>query len=137
MRRQPRITITGLALIACVGGAAGCSKSELAPVGGQVLYNDRPLAAGVIMFQPPNGPPFRSDIVNGAFTMTSLDGEKGARVGLNKVRVASRETPAGGDAEIALGRSLIPERYEHFESSELAADVKPAGNEPFVFKLHD
>jgi hypothetical protein len=63
--------------------------------------------------------------------------EAGARIGVNKVRIASRETPAGGDTEMALGKSLIPERYGNFESSGLTAEVKPDGNEPFVFRLTD
>jgi hypothetical protein len=126
-----------LMLLAAISVLPGCTKSDLVPVEGQVLYNDRPVATGVIMFQPPSGPPSRSDIVNGAFKIKSLEGEGGARIGPNKVRIASRSAASGGDAEIALGKSLIPERYEHFESSELTADVSPDGNEPFVFRLAD
>lgn len=89
------------------------------------------------MFQPPNGPPARADVVAGAFKLETPGREAGARIGLNKVRIASRATPAGGDAEMALGKSLIPERYGNFESSGLTAEVKPDGNEPFVFRLTD
>jgi hypothetical protein len=124
-------------LLAAFGVLPGCTKSEFVRVEGQVLFNEQPLSRGVIMFQPPQGPPSRSDVVDGAFRIESLDGAEGARVGLNKVRIASREASAGGDAEIALGRSRIPERYGDFESSELTAEVRPNGNEPFVFRLHD
>jgi hypothetical protein len=137
MANQRRRRAALALLAAAFGIASGCSKSEFVPIEGQVLYKDQPLASGVIMFQPPNGPPARSDIVNGAFKIESLDGEPGARIGLNRVRIASRAKPPGGDAEIALGKSQIPEKYEQFESSELTADVKPTGNEPFEFKLHD
>ena len=41
---------------------AGCSKSELVPVEGQVFYKDQPLTSGVVMFQPAAGPPARGDI---------------------------------------------------------------------------
>ena len=127
-----------LILLATLAGlSTGCSESEFVPVEGQVLFKDKPLASGVIMFQPANGPPSRSDITAGAFKLTTLDGQQGARIGLNKVRIASRATPQGSDAELALGKSLIPERYAHFDSSELTAEVKPEVNEPFVFRLED
>jgi hypothetical protein len=126
-----------LLLSAVAATSFGCSQTEFVPVEGQVLYKDQPLASGVIMFQPPNGPPARADIVAGAFKLETPGREAGARIGVNKVRIASRETPAGGDAEMALGKSLIPDRYGDFESSGLTAEVKPDGNEPFVFRLTD
>jgi hypothetical protein len=117
---------------------AGCSKSELVPVEGQVFYKNQPLTSGVVMFQPAAGPPARGDIQpDGRFTLSTPDRGDGARVGENKVRVSSRAKPPGGDAEIALGKPLIPERYELFDSSGLTAEVKEAGNEPFVFRLVD
>lgn len=127
-------------LAGCVAAAisAGCSKpAEFVPVEGQVFFKEQPLASGVIMFQPPNGPPARADVVAGVFKLETPGREAGARIGLNKVRIASRATPAGGDAEMALGKSLIPERYGNFESSGLTAEVKSDGNEPFVFRLSD
>jgi hypothetical protein len=126
-----------IVICAFAATSCGCSQSEFVPVEGQVLYKEQPLKSGVIMFQPPNGPPARADIVAGDFKLETLGGEAGARIGLNKVRIASREMPAGGDVEMALGKSLIPERYGNFESSGLTADVKPDGNEPFVFRLTD
>lgn len=133
-----RLHCTLLAICHLAAISAGCSNpAEFVPVEGQVFYKEQPLASGVIMFQPPNGPPARADVVAGAFKLETPGREAGARIGLNKVRIASRATPAGGDAEMALGKSLIPERYGNFESSGLTAEVKPDGNEPFVFRLFD
>ncbi|MAT70239.1 MAG: hypothetical protein CMJ58_12035 [Planctomycetaceae bacterium] len=127
----------GVIAAMALAAAAGCQESDYVPVSGEVLYQGEPLAAGVIMFQPANGPPARGTIVDGKFALENPAGEPGARIGPNKVRIASRAAPAGGEGEMALGRSLIPEHYGHFESSGLTADVKPEANEPFIFRLED
>lgn len=131
-------TLLMLSAAAAAAASTGCSRpAEFVPIEGQVFYKDKPLTNGVIMFQPSKGPAARADIVAGVYKLETPGREAGARIGLNKVRIASRETPSNGDAELALGKSLIPERYGTFESSGLTADVKPDGNEPFVFRLID
>ncbi|MBX3435642.1 MAG: hypothetical protein KF847_20180 [Pirellulales bacterium] len=115
---------------------SGCQeKSDFVPVSGEVLYEGKPLASGVIMFQPTAGPPSRGTIENGQFALENSAGELGGRIGLNKVRIASRAAAPGGDAEMALGKSLIPEHYGDFNASGLTAEVKPEGNGPFRFEL--
>jgi hypothetical protein len=125
------------ALIPLIAGCAN-SEPEYVPVRGQVLYRDKPLTSGVVMFQPSHGPPARGTIQSdGAFDLTTPGRADGARIGLNHVRISSREAPAEKGGEIAMGRLLIPDRYADFASSGLTAEVKPAGNEPFVFHLTD
>jgi hypothetical protein len=126
-----------LALIAVMLVAGGCAKSEYVPARGQVYYNDKPLATGVVMFQPSDGPPARGTIqTDGTFELTTPGRAAGARIGNNRVRIASREVhPEAG--EVALGRNLIPERYNDFVTSGLTAEVKPTDNDPFVFRLKD
>jgi len=128
-----------LAAMAAAALAAGCSKpAEYVPVEGRVFYKDRELISGVIMFQPISGPPARGDIgPDGKFRLTTPGRGDGAHVGPNKVRISSREAPAGDKTEIALGRSITPLRYADFESSGLVADVKAAGNGSFEFRLTD
>jgi len=115
----------------------GCSEPNYAPVTGQVYYNGKPLAKGVVMFQPSNGQPARGTIqTDGTFKLETPGEAEGARIGLNQVRISSRETHADA-GEIALGRMLIPERYNDFVTSGLTAEVKPADNDRFVFRLQD
>jgi hypothetical protein len=117
---------------------AGCADKEFTPVRGQVFYNDKPLTNGVVMFQPPFGPPARGTIQpDGTFELTTLGKGNGARPGINQVRVSSREEPPTQNDELKLGRLLIPERYTQFGDSGLTADVKAEDNEPFVFHLTD
>lgn len=117
----------------------GCgTKSEYLPVEGRVFYKDKPLANGTVVFQPADGPPSVGRTTDdGIFKIEPNDRIKGARIGLNKVRISARAQPANGESEVALGRLLTPERYATFESSGLTAEVKPDGNEPFVFRLTD
>lgn len=117
--------------------AGGCGTSEYVPVRGQVFYNDKPLAMGVVMFQPSEGPPASGTIqADGTFELSTPGRADGARIGSNRVRIASREARLDA-GEMALGRNLIPERYNDFVTSGLTADVKPANNNLFVFRLKD
>ena len=129
--------IESLFLIAAVLVAGGCSKTDYVPARGQVFYKDKPLGTGVVMFQPSHGPPACGTLrADGMFELITPGRADGARIGTNKVRISSREArPDAG--EIALGRNLIPERYNDFVSSGLRVEVKPADNELFVFRLKD
>jgi hypothetical protein len=112
--------------------------SEFVPVRGQVLYKDKPLSSGVVMFQPENGPPARGNIqADGTFELTTIGRAGGARVGSNKVRIASRGTGKNNGGEVALGSSQIPERYNDISTSGLTVEVKSTSNDPFVFRLTD
>jgi hypothetical protein len=125
-------------LVACIA-ASGCSKApEFVSVRGQVLYKDKPLNSGVVMFQPENGPPARGNIQSdGTFELATLGKAEGARIGSNKVRIASRGPGKANAGEVALGSSEIPERYNDVSTSGLTVEVKSTGNDPFVFRLTD
>jgi hypothetical protein len=126
----------GSALLCLVVGCG--TRSEYLPVEGQVFYKDQPLPNGTVVFQPADGPPSVGKTTDdGTFKMEPNDRMKGARIGLNKVRISARVQPSNGESEVALGRLITPERYATFESSGLTAEVKPDGNEPFVFRLTD
>ena len=125
--------------LVCLCILAGCGKSypEYFPVTGQVYYRDKPLTTGVIMFQPPSGPPATAQIQpDGSFTLITHGRADGAMPGLNQVRITSREMKADA-AEMALGKYLIPERYSQFSTSGLSAEVKAGENDPFEFRLTD
>jgi len=127
-----------IALTAAVA-LVGCGKSypDYYPVTGKVYYRDKPLTTGVIMFQPPSGPPATGQIEpDGTFTLTTHGRAEGALPGRNQVRITAREINADA-AEMALGKHLIPERYSQFSTSGLNAEVKADVNEPFEFRLTD
>ena len=135
MNRFQSLTSTIATLCLTLGCGA---SSDYIPVEGQVLYKEKPLANATVVFQPADGPPsFGKSAEDGAFKIEPNDRMKGARIGLNKVRISARVQPTGGESEVALGRLITPERYATFESSGITAEVKPDGNEPFVFRLTD
>lgn len=125
--------------IATLCVALGCGENlDYVPVEGKVLYKEKPLANAAVVLQPADGPPsFGKTTEDGTFKIEPTDRMQGARIGLNKVRISARAQPTNGESEVALGRLITPERYATFESSGLTAEVKPDGNEPFVFRLTD
>jgi predicted small lipoprotein YifL len=128
-----------LVFLTVVAMLAGCGKSypDYYPVTGKVYYRDQPLTTGVVMFQPPSGPPATGQIQSdGSFTLVTHGRADGAMPGLNQVRITAREMKADA-AEMALGKHLIPERYSQFSTSGLTAEVSAGDNEPFEFRLTD
>lgn len=109
---------------------------------GVVYYNDEPLPFGSIMFQPARGQPATGQIQSdGSFTMSSFREGDGATVGPQKVRIncyssqspTEKQKPVVGERSI--GALLIPRKYTSFNTSELTADVRADGNEPYELRL--
>jgi hypothetical protein len=141
-------SLRGLAFIAwatAIFAASGCGKpSNLAPLSGTVSYKGKPLEFGSVMLMPAQGGlASRADIeANGSFTLQTVDGQEGATIGLNRIRVAcvpaqkpgANSSPGG---EVSLGKSLIPQHYNNFSSSGLSVEVLPENNPPLVIELKD
>ena len=129
-------------LVLCVA-FTGCTKQEYAPVSGKVLYKGQPLQFGSVMFQPDAGQPAFGYIKeDGTFYMSTNNDGDGARIGVNKVRVACFQTQkpqADGtlSGEAALGPSLIPAKYNSVEHSGLVVEVPPEGKKDIVLELVD
>jgi hypothetical protein len=130
------LNVVSIALMGCR------DTSHLAPLSGKVTYNGKSLEFGSVMLQPAQGGEFsRADIQpDGSFILKTPDGDEGATIGLNRVRVTcfpgqkpGAQIDASGD--IKLGKSLIPEKYNNFSSSELTIEVLPENNPPFVIDL--
>jgi hypothetical protein len=121
----------------------GCrDTSHLAPLSGKVTYKGQPLEFGSVMLQPVQGGEFsRADIQSdGSFVLQTPDGNDGATIGLNRVRVTcfpgqKPGAPIDTSGDIKLGKSLIPEKYNNFSSSELTIDVLPEENPSFLIEL--
>jgi hypothetical protein len=135
--RYWRFAALGVALL------LGCNaKPAVAPVSGKILYNGQPLPYGNVVFQPSKGQPAGGAIQSdGSFRLSTFREYDGAIVGPHKVRVAcyASQRPSAkankGGGEATLGESLIPSQYNFADSSGLAADIKPGGNDSLVFEL--
>lgn len=119
-----------------IAAMAGCDRGpERAPVEGIVLFEGKPLQAGTVMFQPVGGQPSQARIrSDGTFTMETFGYGPGAVVGRCRVAVTCFESDVAGrekegDDEVALGRSLVPERYAQYATSGIEVEVQPGQND--------
>jgi len=145
-RRLPPAVIPCLLVCGALCVVAGCTdrSARLAPFSGTVTYKGKPLEFGGVTMQPVRGGSISRGVIqpDGTFEMTT-DGEPGAPIGTNSVRVTCYTSQKPGAAaatregELSVGASLIPERYARFSSSGLTVEVKPGGNEPQVFELSE
>lgn len=120
---------------------AGCDRGPtMVPVAGKVLYNGKPLEFGSVTFQPPSGQPALGEIESdGTFVLSTYRLHDGAVIGQHKVRIACYESQRKDAPQVpgeqTLGKLLIPSKYTFFDQSGFTAEVREAGNEPFVFEL--
>ena len=111
--------------------ASGCGhRSDLPPmakVSGTVTLDGKPLPHGMVQFVPDSsqgteGPTGVGRIdEKGRFTITT-SGVKGAVVGHHKIRVKSEE-PFNEQA-FSKGITLLPDAYDHHDTSGLKTEVK-------------
>jgi hypothetical protein len=109
-------------------GIAGCSSSsadmpELAPVSGVVTLDGKPMSNVSVVFESENGQIATGHTdAEGHYELLFRDGEKGAEIGKNTVRI---ETVL--DAPPPPGyRDPIPAKYN--KASQLTVEVKPGDN---------
>ena len=130
-----------IAVISAVASAifAGCKRGpELVPVSGKVTYKGQPLKHGNILFQPSAGPPAKGEIgPDGSFTLSTLKNNDGAVIGKHRVQVictAPPAKPANPDEETPSAKSLIPEKYSNYATSEITVEVVKGGG-PYLIEL--
>ncbi len=121
------------------GVIAGCKRGpDLAIVSGKVTYKGQPLKHGNILFQPSVGPPAKGEIgPDGSFTLSTLKNKDGAVIGKHRVQVictAPPAKPANPDEEIPSAKSLIPEKYSNYATSEISVEVVKGGG-PYLIDL--
>jgi hypothetical protein len=120
--------------------AAGCDQEarSVTPVQGRVTYRGTPVRTGLIVFTPDahrggNGPLARAPIRHdGTYRLWTGDRD-GAVPGWYRVTVVAVEAPAASMAggRLVAPRSLLPEKYQAPESSELVREVH-AGRENWI-----
>jgi hypothetical protein len=120
-----------LAVLSLTGCQKGGSLPNLVAVKGTVTLDGQPLSFGTVSFAPidSEGQPATGKIVDGQFTMLTSVDSPGVVPGNYKVRIESVEplgemspNPADVTAKPA---SLIPEKYNSIETSELEVEVTP------------
>jgi hypothetical protein len=121
------------------GCGSGQPFKDLVPVKGIVTFEGESLAQGTIAFAPTSseGQPAIGKIVDGKFTMFTTADAPGVIAGTYKVRIESAEArdeteapPSGPPGDAAnKPASLIPEKYNRIETSELEIDVVPGMGE--------
>ena len=134
------LAIVGVVGIACLMPAAGCNRRPgVMPVSGRVTFDGKPLGFGSVMIQPTAGPAARGTIgTDGSFTVSTFAPGDGAIIGPATVRVACYEQQRPGTpppaGELAIGKSLIPEKYTQFATSGIAVTIA-TGMEPLKIEL--
>ena len=116
-----------------LSGCGGGNSLELAPVGGKVTFQGKPLDHGNVVFLPQGDAkgPQASGVIqpDGAFTMKTA-GREGAVVGRHKVTVQCRRVVTPEEAKIlVIGELLIPQKYSRLDKTPLEIDVQKGGNE--------
>lgn len=110
------------------GGNASSEPSALEKVTGTVTFNNVPVKAGTITFEPEGGKSAVGKIVDGKIQdVTTNSAGDGAPVGDLKVGIA---TPDGAKPD-----SEIPKMYSIPSTSGLTATVKKGGPNELKFEL--
>ena len=119
----------------------GCDRGPARVlVSGKVLLDGKPLTFGSVMFQPPGGQPLADIQADGSFVMDTPGAGPGSVVGPNQIRVTcySNQDPSvvvDPNREPGAGKSLIPEKYNDFNTSGLTIDIPSTGRSDVVFEL--
>ncbi|MFI4874504.1 MAG: hypothetical protein ACIALR_04175 [Blastopirellula sp. JB062] len=137
-----RCLLIGICLIGLASGCSSEAPFETAPVQGKVLYQGKPLPYGSISFRPQAGSPAFGKIDrDGTFSLSTYGDRDGAVIGKHEVLITATEADAGkkvGNAagiEMPVTKSMIPEKYASFSTSELTAEVLTGTNNEFQFNL--
>ena len=146
--RTPPRAATGLTLpvviLLLLASVVGCGgdRVERIPVRGQVLYQDKPVGFGNIMFQPLGGGEIARGAIqsDGSFVLSTKQDGDGVQVAQCRVRVTAFEAQRGEAAdpskmEMPMGESAIPEKYQSFGASGIVVVVAPEMEQPVIISL--
>jgi hypothetical protein len=124
MMNSPFRLFFALAFIVSLMGC-GPSGPKTARTIGKVTYKSQPVKFGSVIFQPETGK-VASSIINpdGTFELWTNKQGDGAIIGKHRVRVVSLTTQdpsykVQAGQEMPTGKSLIPEKYNDFDTTPL------------------
>jgi hypothetical protein len=118
-------------------GVAGCSESDpnrvpTFPVQGTVLLHGAPVPGAMVVLHPKNSastaPPASGHVApDGAFTVTTYEGNDGAAEGEYTVTVTLHRPVPQGDG-FKPGPNVLPRKYENAATSDLVVRIAQGEN---------
>jgi hypothetical protein len=140
--RSPFPILPSLATALLGIGLGGCDGGPLPRVlvQGKVCYHGVPLSTGVIVFIPDAGHgchgPMACGLVqrDGSYHLQTED-QPGVAAGWYRVTVAAVEAATAPGQDLAIPRSLVPEKYRDPDLSGLVREVKAEQENTIDFNL--
>ena len=118
--------------------AAGCRRSDMAPVSGRVTFEGRPVPKAIVRFVPESRPMAAAGTDDdGRYRLTTRRPMDGAYIGRHKVIVTAWMPGAGDTSGVTAEpvRPDIPKVFRNAATSPLAVEVTPKGPNQFDFEL--
>jgi hypothetical protein len=131
LMRLPLVGICASALCVAAGCGGGPSKPS-ATVSGEVLFEGKPVEAGMVNFESPaTGMATQAPLRSGSFQFPQP-----VPLGSYKVSIAPPPDPppVPGQTQPPADPKDIPKKYRSITTSDLTAEVK-SGGAPFKFEL--
>lgn len=134
------------------------------PVSGVVMYKGDPVAGATVAFMAEGAPRAATGVTNdkGEFKLSTFGANDGAVAGKHKITVTkveggsapsspdaideaamndpaalSKQMSAGETSEDEGPKSLIPKKYDNFDTTPLSEEVKAGSDNQFVLQLTD
>ena len=118
--------------------AAGCRRSDMAPVSGRVTFEGRPVPKAIVRFVPESRPMAAAGTDDdGRYRLTTRRPMDGAYIGRHKVIVTAWMPGAGDTSGVAAEpeRPDIPKVFRNAVTSPLNVEVTAEGPNQFDFEL--
>lgn len=122
--------VLGFVMVTSLG--CGPSKPKTYPINGTVTFRGQPLPKGVVMMRPQTGPAATAEIgPDGKYSLEIVAGTHAVQVvALNLSEEAKEDM-----AKLAAAQSLIPQKYNRFETSGLTVTIEPDQSESVDINL--
>ena len=121
-----------LAFVMLTSLGCGPSKPKTYPISGTVTFSGQPLPKGVVMMRPQQGPAATAEIgPDGKYELEVVAGTHAVQVVALNISEEAKEDMA----KLAAAQSLIPKKYNRFETSGVTVTVEPDQSEPVDINL--